>query len=117
MGGKPHVRNFSFTRPTRSRSSRRTTACRAGAVPDAAGGVAEILASRPVERTARPHRRQPAAHHHVDQGREVHGLDRDGKAAPDKGGIGLQVHGGGDFTKQFVRYRNIRIKRLSTTDR
>lgn len=31
---------------------------------------------------------------------------------PDKGGIALQVHGGGDSTKQFVRYRNIRVKRL-----
>jgi hypothetical protein len=30
----------------------------------------------------------------------------------DKGGIALQVHGGGDFTKQFVRYRNIRVKEL-----
>lgn len=34
------------------------------------------------------------------------------KRHPDKGGIALQVHGGGDSTKQFVRYRNIRIKRL-----
>ena len=34
------------------------------------------------------------------------------KRLGDKGGIGLQVHGGGDLTKQFVRYRNIRIKRL-----
>jgi len=34
------------------------------------------------------------------------------KRLGDKGGIGLQVHGGGDMTKQFVRYRNIRIKRL-----
>ena len=34
------------------------------------------------------------------------------KRHPDTGGIGLQVHGGGDFTKQFVRYRNIRIKIL-----
>jgi len=24
------------------------------------------------------------------------------------------LHGGGDFTKQFVRYRNIRVKRLDT---
>jgi hypothetical protein len=30
----------------------------------------------------------------------------------DKGGIALQVHGGGDYTKQFVRYRKIRIKEL-----
>jgi len=35
------------------------------------------------------------------------------KRHPDKGGIALQVHGGGDHTKEFVRYRNIRVKRLS----
>lgn len=34
------------------------------------------------------------------------------KRHPDQGSIGLQVHGGGDFTQQFVRYRNIRIKPL-----
>jgi hypothetical protein len=34
------------------------------------------------------------------------------KRLTDKGGIALQVHGGGDFTKQFVRYRNIRVKEL-----
>jgi hypothetical protein len=34
------------------------------------------------------------------------------KRLPDKGMIGLQVHGGGDSTKQFVRYRNIRVKAL-----
>jgi hypothetical protein len=34
------------------------------------------------------------------------------KRHPDKGGIALQVHGGGDFTKQFVRYRNVRVKTL-----
>ena len=34
------------------------------------------------------------------------------KRLSDKGGIALQVHGGGDLTKQFVRYRNIRVKEL-----
>jgi hypothetical protein len=34
------------------------------------------------------------------------------KRLPDKGAIALQVHGGGDYTKQFVRYRNIRVKLL-----
>ena len=34
------------------------------------------------------------------------------KRLPAANGIALQVHGGGDFTKQFVRYRNIRVKRL-----
>ena len=31
---------------------------------------------------------------------------------PDDGHIALQVHGGGDHTKEFVRYRNIRVKEL-----
>jgi len=31
---------------------------------------------------------------------------------PNQGRIGLQVHGGGDLTRQFVRYRNIRVKPL-----
>ncbi|MBT5925651.1 MAG: DUF1080 domain-containing protein [Verrucomicrobia bacterium] len=30
----------------------------------------------------------------------------------DRGGIALQVHGGGDHTDEYVRYRNIRVKRL-----
>jgi len=34
------------------------------------------------------------------------------KRHPDQGSIALQVHGGGDFTRQFVRYRNIRVKVL-----
>ncbi len=34
------------------------------------------------------------------------------KRHPDKGGIALQVHGGGDFTKRFVCYRKIRVKEL-----
>lgn len=31
---------------------------------------------------------------------------------PEKGHIALQVHGGGDHTKEFVRYRNVRVKAL-----
>lgn len=34
------------------------------------------------------------------------------KRHPDTGGIALQVHGGGDLTKQYVRYRGIRVKEL-----
>ena len=34
------------------------------------------------------------------------------KRHPDRGGIALQVHGGGDSTKQFVRYRSLRVKEL-----
>jgi Domain of Unknown Function (DUF1080) len=31
---------------------------------------------------------------------------------PNEGGIALQVHGGGDHTREFVRYRNIQVKEL-----
>jgi hypothetical protein len=34
------------------------------------------------------------------------------KRLPNSGGIALQVHGGGDYRGQYVRYRNIRIKLL-----
>jgi hypothetical protein len=34
------------------------------------------------------------------------------KRLGDTGGIGLQLHGGGDFRHQYVRYRNIRVKPL-----
>jgi hypothetical protein len=36
------------------------------------------------------------------------------KRLADTGGIAVQVHGGGDFTKQFVRYRNLRVKELTS---
>jgi hypothetical protein len=36
----------------------------------------------------------------------------DKKRHVDEGGIALQVHGGGDYTKQFVRYRSIHVKVL-----
>jgi hypothetical protein len=34
------------------------------------------------------------------------------KRLPDTGGIALQVHGGGNTTDHYVRYRNIRVKKL-----
>jgi len=34
------------------------------------------------------------------------------KRLPDTGSIALQIHGGGDLTKQFVRYRKVRVKEL-----
>lgn len=34
------------------------------------------------------------------------------KRHPDTGSIALQVHGGGDYTGQFVRYRKVRVREL-----
>jgi hypothetical protein len=36
---------------------------------------------------------------------------------PDAGGIALQVHGGGDYTKQFVRYRDVQVKELKGAEK
>jgi hypothetical protein len=38
------------------------------------------------------------------------------KRLPDTGLIGLQVHGGGDLTGQFVRYRKMRVRRVGLPD-
>jgi len=38
------------------------------------------------------------------------------KRHPDTGGIAVQVHGGGDLTKQFVRYRNVRVKKVEAAE-
>lgn len=35
---------------------------------------------------------------------------------PAQGGIALQVHGGGDHTREFVRYRNIRVRQLAPAE-
>lgn len=32
---------------------------------------------------------------------------------PAKGGIAMQVHGGGDQTQEFVRYHHIQVRRLN----
>jgi hypothetical protein len=34
------------------------------------------------------------------------------KRLPNRGGIALQVHGGGDHTREFVRYRSIQVREL-----
>ena len=39
-------------------------------------------------------------------------MNRIEKHLPAANGVALQVHGGGDFSEQFVCYRNIRVKRL-----
>lgn len=45
-------------------------------------------------------------------GRKVMEWQDTEKRLPDTGGIALQVHGGGDYTSQFVRYRNIRVREI-----
>jgi hypothetical protein len=53
----------------------------------------------------------PAVQTWINGTRIMEFTDRE-KRHQDQGSIALQVHGGGDFTKQFVRYRNVRVKVL-----
>jgi hypothetical protein len=96
----------------------------------AAGRLADVLAPRPVERVPSAHRRQPGARQHMDHG--VPFLDwTDTMPRAADGFLALQLHGGvefvhgkdwvgvdgsqggaTDFTKRYIRYRNVRVKEL-----
>ena len=105
-----HVRNFAFLdRPTEDQGARSAPL----PLPIVAGEVAGILEARRSGTSCAPassaiRRRSPPGSRASSSWT---GPTRR-SVMPDKGGIALQVHGGGDYTKQFVRYRNIRIKQL-----
>jgi len=114
MGGKPHVRNFSFLD-----------------APEKIAIVTDLQGEKPPvpfpmkgeewpkfwkhgkwnELRARIVGNPPTITTWINGVRFMEWTETE-KRLGDKGGIALQVHGGGDLTKQFVRYRNIRIKRL-----
>jgi len=54
----------------------------------------------------------PTIHTWINGTKIMEFTDRE-KRHPDQGGIAVQVHGGGDFTRQLVRYRKIRVKSLN----
>jgi len=54
----------------------------------------------------------PPVIHTWINGRKIMEWSDTEKRLPDTGGIALQVHGGGDFTQQFVRYRKVRVREL-----
>ena len=110
MGGKPHVRNFSFLK-----------------TPDQIRAQNDSPVSLPVlvdswknfwrhgqwnELRARIIGDLPKITTWINGVRIMEWTETE-KRHPEKGGIALQVHGGGDFTDQYVRYRNIRVKRLN----
>ncbi|MDA0811510.1 MAG: DUF1080 domain-containing protein, partial [Verrucomicrobia bacterium] len=112
LGGKPHLRNYNFT-----------------------DEVTEIVAEKTGDpETALPVLPESWAHFwRADQWNELRARIVGGDKPtittwingvkfmewtetearhPAKGGIALQVHGGGDHTEEFVRYRNVRVKKL-----
>jgi len=53
----------------------------------------------------------PTIHTWINRVKFMEFTDTEARHQP-AGSIALQVHGGGDHTKQFVRYRNVRVKPL-----
>ncbi len=112
LGGKPHVRNFDFTKDV--------TEIKVPSTQPDGGFKCPITAAdwpnfwKPGEWNelrARIEGNPPKLTTWIKGVKFMEYQDTE-KRLGDKGGIALQVHGGGDYTKQFVRYRNIRVKEL-----
>lgn len=113
IGGKPHVRNFDFGKdvteivvPSRQSSGKYTSPVK----PE--DWKAFWHPGEWQELRARIVGNPPTITTWINGVKFMDYTDTE-KRLDDKGGIALQVHGGGDWTKHFVRYRNIRVKELS----
>jgi hypothetical protein len=112
LGGKPHIRNFDFGKDV-------TEIVVPSKQPD--GGFKSPVAaadwkefwdkSKWNELRARIENNPPKITTWIRGVKFMEYTDTEKRHA-DSGGIALQVHGGGDYTMQFVRYRNIRVKEL-----
>ena len=111
LGGKPHVRNYSFTDKVTEISVKPT-----GEPPVEFPVLAEAWPyfwrhGQWNELRARIVDNPPHITTWIN-GVKIMEWQETEMRHPDEGGIALQVHGGGDHTKEFVRYRNIRVKKL-----
>jgi len=110
LGGIPHVRNFDFLDDvTKIKENKKTPF----ALPIKVEDWAKLWKhGQWNELKARIEGNPPHIQTWIN-GVKFMDFTEKGKARhPDEGHIALQVHGGGDFTKQFVRYRNVRVKVL-----
>jgi hypothetical protein len=109
IGGKPHVFNFNFTKDVTEIAVKeyKPFPC-----PVKAEDWAKFWdKSKWNELRARIENNPPKITTWINGVKFMEFQDTEKRLA-DTGGIALQVHGGGDYTKQFVRYRNIRVKEL-----
>ncbi|MFO0798351.1 MAG: DUF1080 domain-containing protein [Gemmataceae bacterium] len=112
IGGKPHVRNFDFGKDVNEiiAPSRQTPDYKSPV--SAADWKAFWKHGEWNELRARIEGNPPKITTWIKGVKFLEYQDTEKRLA-DTGGIALQVHGGGDYTKQFVRYRNIRVRDLS----
>ncbi len=109
IGGKPHVRNFDFTKDV---TEIKVKEYKPFPCPVSEADWAKFW--KPGEWNelrARIEGNPPKITTWIKGVKFMEYTDTE-KRLGDTGGIALQVHGGGDYTKQFVRYRNIRVKEL-----
>ena len=111
IGGKPHVRNFDFGKDVNEIvvPSKQTPDYKSPV--SAADWKAFWKHGEWNELRARIEGNPPKVTTWIKGVKFMEYTDTE-KRLPDKGGIALQIHGGGDLTRQFVRYRNIRVKEL-----
>ena len=111
LGGNPHVRNYNFTSKVTEIEAKKT-----GEPPTALPIKPESWpyfwrAGQWNELRARIEGNPPLIKTWIN-GVQIMEWQEKTVRHPERGRIALQVHGGGDFTKQFVRYRNVRVKVL-----
>ena len=111
-GGKPHIRNFDFGKDVTEIKVPSTQPDGGLKSPVAAADWAKFwVPGEWNELRARIEGNPPKVTTWIKGVKFLEYTDTE-KRHQDTGGIAFQVHGGGDYTKQFVRYRNIRVKEL-----
>ena len=111
LGGKPHVRNYSFKDKVTEITDKPT-----GEPPTPLPVLPDAWASfwrhgQWNELRARIVNNPPHITKWINGVKIMEWQEKEVRHQA-KGGIALKVHGGGDHTKEFVRYRNIQVKRL-----
>ena len=111
LGGQPHVRNYNFTDKVTEIVAKNT-----GEPPVALPVLPEAWshfwrADQWNELRARIVGNPPHITTWINGVKIMEWQEKEVRH-PDTGGIALQVHGGGDHTKEFVRYRNVQVKKL-----
>ena len=111
LGGVPHLRNYNFTDKVTEIEAKNTGAPPTPLPVNPASWPYFWRAGQWNELRARIQSNPPLITTWINGVKIMEWQEKELRHQP-SGPIALQVHGGGDYTKQFVRYRNIRVKQL-----
>ena len=110
LGGKPHVRNFDFLKDV---TEIKVTEYKPFPSPVSAAEWPKFWKHGEWNELRARIEGNPAKITTWIKGVKFMEFTDTEKRLGDTGGIALQVHGGGDYTKQSVRYRNVRVKEMN----